>query len=394
MSERVTAAGEEYVLHRTPNRSGVRLSIVMPAYRATAVLPRAFEALARSDLERDRWELIVAVDGDSMGRDGDRTAEVALECADVVVRLPGKPRGPSYARNRGAEVARGDVLLFVDSDVCVHPDTLRRVLATLDEDPDIDSVFGCYDDAPEAAGVVSKYRNLLHHYVHLQGVGDAETFWAGCGAIRTEVFLAVGMYDEWHFSRPQIEDIELGRRLRRYGHRIRLDPSIQACHLKKWTLAGVLETDLRNRGVPWMRLILHEGPNAGTGTLNVRPIHRACVALTWISFGMLPAALVFLSWWPIVISLATALAVVAMNHGFFRLLGRVAGWRVALGSIPLHLLFYLSNGLSALSGALAYSFVGAPQPPPDVAAFQEVGVETWPPVPSRPKESVWYEHGA
>jgi hypothetical protein len=109
---------------------------------------------------------------------------------------------------------------------------------------------------------------------------------------------------------------------------------------------------------------------------------------------MLPAALVLLSWWPIVISLATALAVVAMNHGFFRLLGRVAGWRVALGSIPLHLLFYLSNGLSALSGALAYSFVGAPQPPPDVAAFQEVGVETWPPVPSRPKESVWYEHGA
>ncbi len=393
MGDRVMIVQDDLVVERRPGREGVRLSVIMPAHRATGVLPRSFAALAASDLDRARWELVVAVDGDSMGRDDDRTAEMAMDVADVVVRLPGAPRGPSYARNRAAEVARGEILLFVDSDVCVHADTLSRVLRRFDESPDIDALFGAYDDTPEDPGLVSRYRNLLHHYVHMKGRGDAETFWAGCGAIRAEVFHEVGKYDEWHFARPQIEDIELGRRLRRRGCRIVLDPDIQACHLKRWTLANVLETDLRHRGVPWMRLILHEGPSPGSDSLNVRPVHRACVALTWLAFGLLPAAAVFRSGWALVGALVGALAVVAMNLGFFDLLRRAAGWRVALGSIPLHLLFYFSNGLSAVSAALAYTFVGAPQPPPVVAAFDEVGVETWPPLPRRPKESVWYDHG-
>ncbi len=390
----VSTRPDPAVLARTPARQGVRLSVIMPAHRATAVLPRSFAALAESDLDRAQWEIIVAVDGDSMGRDDDRTAEVALEFADIVVRLPGKPRGPSYARNRGAEVARGDILVFVDADVCVHQDTLGRILRRLDESPEVAAVFGSYDDRPEATDVISQYRNLLHRWVHQQGAGEAETFWAGCGAIRAEVFHEVGLYDEWHFARPQIEDIELGRRLRRKGHRIVLDPDIQACHLKRWTLSNVLETDLRHRGVPWMRLILHEGPNPGGDRLNVRPVHRLCVALTWIAFGMLPAAAVFRSAWPLAMCVLAAILVVLLNLGFFAMLRRVSGWRVALGAIPLHLLFYFSNGLSAISGVLAYSIVGAPLPPADVGAFDEVGVETWPPVPMRPKESVWYEHGA
>lgn len=393
MSERVTAGRERKVIDgRDPG--DVRLSVIMPAYRAERVLPRALEALERSDLDRSEWEIVVSVDGDSMGFDDDRTADIALQSADVVVRLPGRPRGPAYARNRAAEVARGDILVFVDSDVCVHEDTLRRFLTLFDEAPEIDAVFGSYDDRPEAPTVVSQYRNLLHHFVHQQGGGDAETFWAGCGAIRAEVFHGVGMYDEWHFSRPQIEDIELGRRIRRAGHRIVLDPAIQACHLKRWTLSDVVQTDLKHRGVPWTRLILHEGSSDAGNTLNVSPINRLCVALTWLAFGALPAAFVFRSWWPVLVAAVAISIVIALNGRFLNTVRRAAGWRAALGSVPLHVMFYFSNGLSAMSGALAYSIVGAPLPPADVAAFDEVGVETWPPLPSRPKESVWYEHGA
>ncbi|MDX1394439.1 MAG: glycosyltransferase family 2 protein [Gemmatimonadota bacterium] len=394
MSDSVSVARDRTVIRHPPRTEHVRLSVIMPAYRATTVLPKAVAALAASDLPREDWELVIAVDGDSMGRDDDRTGELALELADTVVRLPGKPRGPAYARNRAAEAARGEILVFVDSDVCVHPDALTRILERLDTEPDVAAVFGSYDDRPEARTVVSQYRNLLHHFVHQNGGGDAETFWAGCGAIRTAVFHEVGMYDEWHFARPQIEDIELGRRLRRAGHRILLDPAIQACHLKKWSLTEVLRTDLQHRGVPWTRLILHEGPNPGGSSLNVRPVNRLSVVSTWLAFGMLPAALVFRSGWPLVVALVCVLIVVALNAPFFATVRRSAGWGVALGSIPLHLMFYFSNGLSAVSGAVVYSVVGAPLPPPDVAAFEEVGVETWPPLPSRPKESVWYEHGA
>lgn len=370
-----------------------RLSIIMPAYRAQEVLPKSLGALLASDVPRNAFEIIVVVDGDSMGHGDDRTAEVAGSLADVVVRLPGKTRGPSYARNRGAEVARGAVLTFIDADVCVHVDTLRLILDTLEAHPDIDAVFGSYDDSPPASGIVSKYRNLLHHYTHTANPGEAETFWAGCGAIRSQVFESVGMYDEWHFSQPQIEDIELGRRLRRRGHRILLEPAIQVRHLKRWTLGNVLKTDLKHRGVPWTRLILHEGPSAGGRALNLEPVHRWCVILALVAVLGVLGAVVSLEFWPLLATLAGALGIVIMNAGFFRLLWRAGGWHVALVSIPLHLMFYVANGISAITGWFAFLMVGAPQPPPDVAAFEEIGVETWPPVPARPKDSVWYKHG-
>jgi len=369
------------------------MSVIMPAHRGGPDVRAAISALLASSLDRDLWELVVAVDGDSMELDGEQAAVIAMEHADVVVRLPGKPRGPSYVRNRASEVARGNILVFIDSDVCVHRDTLARFLARFEAEPDVMAVFGAYDDKPSARGLVSKYRNLLHHYTHVTNAGPAETFWAGCGAIRAGAFRRVGGYDEWHFSSPQIEDIELGRRLRRSGYRIELDASIQACHLKVWTFKSALLTDLKSRGVPWTRLILHEGPSPGGSALNISGKNRACVGLTALMFGVLPALFVFRTWWPLLVSGLCAAAILLLNLGFFRLLLKSAGPLVATVSLPLLILFYLASGLSAISGWLAYSIVGAPMPPPDVQAFEELGVETWPPIPKRPKESVWYEHG-
>ncbi|MCG8469298.1 MAG: glycosyltransferase family 2 protein [Gemmatimonadetes bacterium] len=378
---------------RTGASQHPRISVIVPAHRGGPDLRASLTALLASDLDRSLWELVVAVDGDTMDMGADDAAVIAMEYADVVIRLPGKPRGPSYVRNRASEVARGDILVFVDSDVCVHEDTLRRFLERFDAEHDVAAIFGAYDDAPRADGIVSKYRNLLHHYVHVSNSGPAETFWAGCGAIRYEAFYRVGGYDEWHFSSPQIEDIELGRRLRRNGYRIELDGSIQACHLKHWTFGSALMTDLKSRGVPWMRLLLHEGPSAAGSTLNISGRNRLCVALTAVMFGILPAIAVFRTLWPLAIAGLCLLVIALLNVGFLRLVYRSAGPMAAWMSVPLLVMLYLASGLSAISGWLAYSMVGAPLPPADVLAFREIGIETWPPVPRKPRESVWYDHG-
>ena len=117
---------------------------------------------------------------------------------------------------------------------------------------------------------MSQYRNLLHHYVHQQNAGEVETFWAGAGAVRRSVFEEAGMYDEWHFARPQIEDIELGSRIRQLGHRILLRPEVHVTHFKRWTFVGVVRTDLRDRGIPWARLLAHRGAVLTTASLNLK----------------------------------------------------------------------------------------------------------------------------
>ena len=51
-------------------------------------------------------------------------------------------------------------------------------------DPTLSALFGAYDDLPAAPGIVSNFRNLLHHHVHHRNAGPAETFWTGLGAVR------------------------------------------------------------------------------------------------------------------------------------------------------------------------------------------------------------------
>jgi GT2 family glycosyltransferase len=356
----------------------------MPVYQGMKVLPASLAALQASDLARDQWELVLVDDASTDG-----TPEFAAAYADTIVRLAGKPRGPAYARNRGFEASRGEIIVFIDADVCVHSTTLRQFVETFRSRADVASVFGSYDAEPAGVGVVSQFRNLMHHYVHHRNAGEAETFWAGCGAVRASVFAEVGMFDEWHYSRPQIEDIELGRRLRLHGHKILLRPEIQGKHLKRWTLWNMLTTDIRHRGVPWMWLLLKEGPSAGSEALNVRNVEKLCTALIGSIWPALAAALILRSLWPLLwIPLAMSIVIV-LHAPFYGYLRRVRGLAFAAASVLLHFLCYVVNSISVVSGWIMHALFGEPAPPEDVTAQAEVGVATWPPGPARPARSVW-----
>src|SRR5438132_8084463 len=81
--------------------------------------------------------------------------------------------GPAAARNSGARRASGEILVFVDADVVVHADAFERIRRVFSEDETLTAVFGSYDDQPAAGGLVSDFRNLLHHHVHQEGAGPA-----------------------------------------------------------------------------------------------------------------------------------------------------------------------------------------------------------------------------
>jgi GT2 family glycosyltransferase len=359
------------------------LTVIVPALNATNTLRRCLEALTASDVPRAQFELMLVDDGST-----DETSLVGAEYCDRVVRLSGRPHGPAFARNRGCEVARGEILVFVDADVEVRPDALGRIAAQFRTRPDLAAVFGSYDDHPEAEGLVSQYRNLMHHYVHQRGAGPAETFWAGIGAVRRSDFIEVGMFDEWHYMRPQIEDIELGRRLRRFGKAILLDPAIQGTHLKRWTLRGTLTADFQHRGVPWMWLLLVEGP-AETQALNVSRIEKALTAMAAVGLLMPVLALVLRTWWPLYVLGAIAAVILASNAGFYGFLARARGVGFMLAVVPLHLTYYASNVVSVFSGWLVHTLFGEPIPPAEVTAHAQMGIETWPPPPRRSSQSIW-----
>jgi GT2 family glycosyltransferase len=319
----------------------VHASVIVPVHDGADFLPSCLGALtatARPDTE------IIVVDDASH----DDSAAVAARYGVRVIRLEHNV-GAAGARNRGAGEAAGDVLVFIDADVEVAPDTLERLVGVLDRRPDVAAVFGSYDAAPRAPGLVSQFRNLLHHFVHQQGDAEASTFWTGCGAIRRAVFEASHGFDEGRHARS-IEDIELGYRIRAAGHRIVLDPTIQATHLKRWTLWSVLWTDAMLRALPWSRLVLERRP---PNDLNIRLGQRVSVALTMIAAALLPLALVRPA--SIILPAAACVAVVAVNHELLGFFARVRGPAFAAATVPLLLLHYLESGLCYAWAWLAHA---------------------------------------
>lgn len=329
-----------------------RLSVIVPAHRAGATLPSVLAALRGGEPPGVPWEVIVVDDG-SGGAEADATARLALAQAARPLTLPPPPGGPGRARNAGAEAAVGEWLLFVDADVVVHPDAVRRLWQTIQTHPEFGAVFGAYDGRVAGQRVVSRYRNLLHRRVHLQGAGEAETFWAGLGAVRRDHFLAVGGFDTRRYARPQVEDIDLGYRLRDAGVRMLLEPEIAGTHLKEWRLGQMLRTDFRDRAVPWMRLLLARRGRVRP-SLNISRGEQVKVGLAGAVLALALAA-------PILGSTALAWAVAALlgvllvsNLPTWIWFAREGGLGLSVASVPLQLWHYGSNAVAVAVAVVAH----------------------------------------
>lgn len=300
------------------------ISLIMPIHHADTATQRALCAVVGAD------QFIVVVDGED-----ERAVTLARTVCTEVITVE-RNSGPAAARNIGARAAWGDILFFVDSDVLITPQTLSHIRRAF-ADPALTALIGSYDDTPADPAFLSQYRNLLHHFTHQQSGGTIATFWGACGAVRRGAFLALGGFDE-QFRHPSIEDIEFGYRLAATGAQMRLDPTLQVKHLKRWTAVNMLQTDLWRRAYPWSRLIL-----TGEGfeeTLNIKTEQRISVALAVL---LLPVTIVSRRG-----SIGVVAALIWLNRTFYHFLLQKRGALFVFATLFWHWLYFLCSGVGFL----------------------------------------------
>ncbi|MFN8024904.1 MAG: glycosyltransferase family A protein [Acidimicrobiia bacterium] len=180
-----------------------RVSVVVPVYEMGRYLPDAVASIEAQG--RDDVEIIVVDDGST-----DDTPAVIAGLGDRVTAIRQDNAGPSAARNRALEIARGEFIAFCDADDLWPEGKLALQLGRLDAEPDLDIVLGRIRYVAVDGGEVPvmEYEDpdaKTATHVHL-----------GSGVYRRRAFDRVGGFDE---SLRMSEDTDWFMRARELGVR-------------------------------------------------------------------------------------------------------------------------------------------------------------------------------
>jgi len=351
------------------------LSVIVPVRDGNATLARALTAILASELPRDDYELIVVDDASS-----DWSPELAARYADTVVRLTARRSGAAYARNRGAELAQGEVLAFVDADTMVRPDTLPRMLRMLSEYPGLDAVSASHDQTGGALNFVSQYWNLLLHFGEQRQAGTSGDVASPCAAIRRHVFLSAGMYDEWRFETARLEGIEFAHRLEDSGRNVLSSRDLVITGLKRWDLRSLCR-EVWDRSALLARSLGYQRTRAAVpGDVVFTLSHGLAPAFAVLCFVAFSAAFLPTPDAPVKAAIVL-LGAIALNFPAYVFFAKARGILFAIVVAPMHLLLQAVNGLGLCAGWVLRDAVGDREPDAATQAYAEVGVEIWPPVP-------------
>lgn len=195
------------------------ISVVIPAYKNPSEVRRLVESLARQSRTDVRYEVVVVDDGSQDPRFEDLTA---VEPWVRLLRLPVNA-GAAAARNAGARAATFDILLFMDSDMQALTD-LIAIVAEAFRDPGITAMVGAVDHRPANPTSFTRFWGLVKAFSLPQG-RYSSTFYPMVGAIRKDVFLRIGGFEE-RIKGASIEDYEISMRLRAAGVRVHYNPRL------------------------------------------------------------------------------------------------------------------------------------------------------------------------
>jgi len=262
------------------------ISVVVPTYNRLSELEDVLPTLLAQDLAPGDFEVLVC---DSMSTDGTKEfMERAIARHPNLRHLPGPYSGRAAARNAGIGAARGEVVLFNDSDIFASPDLLSQHLRHHRARTNVAVVglevqvkdradYAYKREHPEARGYLHKPARKTLSWLY---------FLTGNASVRRSDLVKVGRFDE-SFTGYGHEDLELGYRLERAGITILYEPKAVNYHCQdvphedqkeKMRLAGRSTVrfyrkhpDLRvrlNLGMTPVSLGLHSALTAMPGLLN------------------------------------------------------------------------------------------------------------------------------
>jgi glycosyltransferase involved in cell wall biosynthesis len=234
-----------------------RVSIIVPCYNEQSTIRLLLEALLEQTYPRAEMEVIVS---DGLSTDGTRDVIAAFQkdFPDLCVRVvENANRSIPSALNRAIESARGEIILRLDGHSKPYPEYVENSVAAHDQGRGT-NVGGVWEIRPGAETWIAK--SIAIAAAHPLGVGDAlyrhakraaEVDTVPFGSFRRMLIEQVGFFDE---SLLTNEDYEFNARVRKWGGKIWLDPSIRSVYFARPTLLELIRQYWRYGFWKWRML--------------------------------------------------------------------------------------------------------------------------------------------
>ena len=198
------------------------ISVIIPAYNAEKTIGKCLNALKEQSYPADSYEVIVVDDGST-----DKTGSIAQGYAVRYIRQ--ENNGPASARNKGAHEAKGEIILFTDSDCVPDKNWIGEMVRPFD-DPEVAAVKGAYRTLQR--GIVARFAQIEfeERYEMLKKVNSIDMIDTYSAGFRREIFLKVGGFDA-SFPSANNEDTELSYRMSKLGFKMVFNPEAKVYHL-------------------------------------------------------------------------------------------------------------------------------------------------------------------
>lgn len=308
----------------------MNISIIIPCYQNEDTLVKTLESVNKSSLTD--FEVIVINDNPYT----ELTVSTDTCPFPLTIIQNHEHLGCAESRNKGARTAKGDILFFTDADVCLKPDTIKKLTAALDDS--VAASIGSYTVDTPVKNACSAFKNIFHHYNHQNLDMYSPSFWTGCGAIYKKTFLELKGFDTAEEVSP-IEDIDLGYRLTEAGYKIKIIKDAYVVHLKNYSFKKLIMSDLCFRAIPWTYIILKNKkipPSSNTSSNYKLSLILTAVFASFnilnilqFSFGYTFAATLSL------------LGIGLLNLKFLNLTAKAYGHFFLIKAIPLLLLYFI-----------------------------------------------------
>ena len=210
-----------------------KISVIIPAYNAQNTIKQTIEAILTQVGLSEKPEIIVVDDGSN-----DNTIKILNKYSDIKI-ISQKNKGPASARNRGALLSTGQILVFTDSDTIPHKNWLFELTNpfTTEKIQASTGTYGIANSQNKLANLIQQEIAEKHnHYSQYVNFGGTYNF-----AISRKLFFKIGGFNE-EYLKASGEDTELSYRIISNGFKIRFVPTAIVDHFHPENLQKYLTT--------------------------------------------------------------------------------------------------------------------------------------------------------